>query len=201
MRNLRQILENLGWPSHLTDRQIVDELLGRWYASGAKAPLPLTDLEVIARGVYASLAREGNLDALCWSRSAAAPHGTRPTLPEDAVFHAQQTKHERSDLDFRRADRRRSQRAARSELVQINMDYGQSTAQAWLIDVSTDGAAFLMDAINVPVIGQHIEPIVHHRRGVPECLGSGVVVRTEMLSDHLSLVCVELDQPRPSFTA
>jgi hypothetical protein len=54
--------------------------------------------------------------------------------------------------------------------------------------------AMLMESDNVPTVGQHTEAVIHNRDGVPEALGTGCVVRTEMLCNDIGLVCVELDE-------
>ncbi|MCB9851278.1 MAG: hypothetical protein H6817_11315 [Phycisphaerales bacterium] len=193
---IREALNTLGWPTQMSDSQIAEELLRRWFANSPDAPLKLADPAVVARGVYATIVRESGLDALCWSRSEAmADRRITTSSVIDRVVESQQTKHLRGDRDFANANRRKADRTPRSDLVDVVLDYGESRTQGWLVDVSSFGVAFLMDAVNVPMIGQVVEPAIVGRSGQSQPLGTGVIVRTEMLSTDLGLVCVELEEP------
>jgi len=195
MMAIREALGSLGWPAELTDSQIAEELLRRWFNESPAAPLKLSDPAVVARGVYTTLARECGLDTLCWSKSEAIDNRRRSSTPVDQVMERQQTKHLRADRDFSNANRRKSDRTPRSDLVDVILDYGENRTQGWLIDMSSTGAAFLMDKDNLPMIGQVVEPAILSRQGNSQMLGSGIIVRTEMVSTDLGLVCVELEEP------
>jgi hypothetical protein len=201
MEALRKTLRDLGWPEGLTDAQIAEELLRRWFDAPISAPLVESDPAVIARGVYAALVRDGQLDALCWLPGSARSVARGITAIVDSVVHAQQAKHECADDDYAVMNRRKSSRIARSDLVDLSLDYGERRAVGWLVDVSDGGAALLMEAVNLPVQGQQVEPTIHVRGGGQDRLGAGIVVRTEMLSTDVGLVCVELDEPREFLAA
>lgn len=200
MKAVRQTLEVLGWPKELSDHEVATELLRRWFETDPPAPLTLSDPVIVARGVYATLARDGNLDALCWTpdRKATIP---RAAALVDEVLSAQQGKHDDADDDYILANRRKCGRMPRPALVDVSMDYGARRALAWLVDISSDGAGLLMETLSVPSVGQHIEPVVHGRDGQPDRLGPGLVVRTELLASDIGLVGIELEEPRENLAA
>ncbi len=195
MTMLRGALERLGWPvDELDDDQIMRELAQRWFvAGGGEVMLERPDRGLAARAIYSTLAEEGNLDALCWSTSRPALDAPTLTAFVDAIISNQQSKHERADAAYVAANRRRSARVPRSELVDVVMDYGEKRSVGWLVDVSSEGAAYIMETESVPSIGEYVETTIHDRHGRHCALGTGRIVRTEMLSNELGLVCVELE--------
>lgn len=200
MDSLRQALEGLGWPSGMSDRQIAEELLNRWLQAQPEAPFVINDAAILARGLYAALLREDNLAALAWDRKRRrSPARLAPSV--DVIIHAQQCKHDDADDDFILANRRKSPRQPHAAPVDVTMDYGVRRATGWLVDVSPDGAAVLMDSGSVPPIGAQIEPVIHLRSGLADTLGSALVVRTESLSHEIGLVGLELDEPREHLAA
>ena len=82
MKRLRQALHRLGWPvESLSNEQIARELNHRWCGGNASVPDQEHGVSsVTANGIFASMAREGNLDALCWSK------GDGPVLQEGVAI-------------------------------------------------------------------------------------------------------------------
>lgn len=193
MRTVRASLQRLGWPvNDMSDRQITRELYRRWFAGqedmNEEGPLAV----VSARGILASMAAEGNLDALCWAEGDRVP-AEEVADDEQSLFIRQE-----AELDLPFADRRRSKRRPARELVQWRTSNDDSVgATGWLVDRSAEGLAFIAQADQAPGAGTRIRPTIHSRSEDTLELGPATVVRTEPLSPDLTLVCAQLEELSP----
>jgi hypothetical protein len=195
MERLRQVLHRLGWPvESLSNEQIARELNHRWFGSNTDVP----DLEhavssATANGIFASMAREGNLDALCWSE------GDRSVLPEDVAIPevdgiGEGPERDRAAAETFHPDRRRAHREPASDFIDFVVPSSSDGSSGWLVDVSTGGVAFVTETKDAPAVGTRIIPTIRRRDGETTELGSSTVVRTELLTDSRSLVCTQFEE-------
>ena len=192
MKTTRKMLQRLSWPTdEMTDGQIKCELYRRWFALQSEevddeAPLSVAS----ARGIFVSLASEGNLDALCWSPEDEIPLHDVVPAEEEALY-----LRDPDAGDYAGSERRRSQRRAARELVEwTRLDREDPPATGWLVDCSAEGLAFLVPADDAPLVGERICPNIHSRtQGLTE-VGPTLVVRSEQLNPELTLVCVCLEE-------
>ena len=194
MEGLRKSLEKLGWPiGEMSDKQITRELYRRWFACQTddmdeEAPLSVAS----ARGIFTSMAAEGNLDALCWSDDNEVP-------AEEVVEEEEQSLFTRPEQprDESQPERRRGARESARELVywsDVSSPWLEATG--WLIDRSTHGIAFIVQTQHAPQIGEEIIPSVHTREQGVIKAGQATVVRTDQLNPGLVLICAELAEPQ-----
>jgi hypothetical protein len=195
MERLRQALQHLGWPvESLSNQQIARELNHRWFGSNADGP----DLEhaasnATANGIFASMAREGNLDALCWSE------GDGWVGPEDVAIAEVDVTEEGPERDRAAAeashpDRRRAPRKPANDFIDFVVPSSSDGSSGWLVDVSMGGIAFVTETKDAPAVGTRIISTIRQRNGETTALGSSTVVRTELLTDSLSLVCAQFEE-------
>ncbi len=189
MHTVRKTLTKLGWPlTRMTDRQITQELYRRWFVSQAKDTERVGPLSVASvRGIVASMAAEGNLDALCWSKRDRAPE-TDVLSDEDRVFYDRPETPERTPVE-----RRRSRREVARDLVRWCLSGEEAVdCTGWLINRSAEGMAFIASAGEAPAVGDEIVSSVHSRtQGIIET-GPARIVRIEPLNEQLTLVCARL---------
>ena len=195
MERLRQALHRLGWPvESLSNEQIARELNHRWF--GGNADVPDQERAVsnaTANGIFASMAREGNLDALCW------PEGDDSALPECVAMPGLHGIEEGPEWDHAAAetfhpDRRRAHREPASDVIDFVVPSSSDGSSGWLVDVSTGGIAFVTETRDAPTVGTRIVPAIRKRDGETTQLGSSTVVRTELLTDSRSLVCAQFEE-------
>jgi hypothetical protein len=192
MIHLRETLQRLGWPvDSLSDDDIGRELQRRWFESnGAGAGEIVVTSIAAARGVFHTMAADGNLDALCWS---ADGEDTEMTLDTDQDILAAWMHPRRTHRPPHLPDRRSSPRQPASDFVEFVCADWDIRATGWLVDVSAEGIAFIADARSAPAIGLSITPTVRRRSGSTTALGAAIVVRREFLDDGLILVCAKLE--------
>lgn len=193
MDELRRVLQRLGWPvESLSDEEIVGHLTDKWYAGPGRRREGARPVGLAAAiGILASMANDGNLDALCWPAENAARAPDDLGAGELGALGAPRQRRGPSG-EAPRLDRRRSRRAsARDVLDFVNLDSSE-TSTGFLVDVSAAGVAFIAENKDVPPVGSRIAPTIHRQTGESTELGWATVVRTELLSDFLSLVCAEL---------
>ncbi len=199
---LRQNLRRLGWPvDSLSNEEIGREIYRRWSTSYGMQPEPEQRISLAAaNGIFVDMADEGNLDGLCWSEE------DDPTIPDDLIpdesglYDRKASPDTDTVPDGTRSERRRSPRAPASDFIDFVIPASSDGASGWLIDSSTDGVAFITETKDVPKVGSWIIPTIRRRDGQSAELGGATVVRTELLSDILSLVCAQLEEswsPQP----
>ena len=180
MDKLRQALRKLDWPvGRLSDQQIIDELCRRWLeADATSTPLCLESGAHAALGIFARMARAGNLDALCWEADTAAKAevGAAPRLRCSAALRVPKPPEMHDALDWLAVDTERG-------------------GSGWLVQCADAGLAFVAETGQVPPLGTEIRPTIRARSGAQRNLGSATIVRTDMLNGELSLVCAELNEP------
>lgn len=189
MLKIREALQRLGWPvDEMSDRQVTRELYRRWFAARSEdmdeaGPLSIAS----AKGILASMASEGNLDALCWSETDSIP--VEDVLPEEE----KQLYASPDSGEYAQADRRRSRREAARDLVRWCLSGEDSVGcTGWLINRSAEGMAFIAPAAEAPGVGEEIVPSIHSRTHGVVKAGPATVVRIEPLNAELTLVCVRL---------
>ena len=190
---MRQALYKLGWPvDSLTDGEIACEILRRWFSPDTKGE-PLNRVVSLAavQGIYAYLADTGNLDALCWSEDDDIT-GDDYLDDELALLHGDSGLDWNSD-DITLEERRAAVRRPVREAIEFMVSGSPAVFGGWLIDASDSGIAFLVDTRNVPLVGKPITPTVFKRYGGTQELGFAVVVRSELITECLSLVCAQLE--------
>ncbi len=194
MESLRQALGKLGWPvSILSDEDIARELYRRWFAHQGieAAPAERPNLAT-ANGVFVAMARNGNLDDLCWSRE--DDEAFLDAIPLDDVDPLNgRTVCGDADPSPRQPERRASRRSPESSLIGFITPSSPDRSCGWLVDVSSTGIAFMAETKDVPALGTRITSTVHGQNGEVRTLESATVVRTELLNEMLSLVCAEID--------
>ncbi len=190
MRTVRRSLQRLGWPvAEMTERQLKQELYRRWFAQqqddmDEEGPISVAS----AKGIFVSMASNGNLDALCWSQGDAIPVEDVVDEYDEAVFIR-----ETADGPRPFPERRRSKREPARELVRWRAVYGgPENATGWLVDRSAEGLAFIAQTDEAPLTNAEILPSIHTRSAGVIDLGPATVVRTEPLNPELTLVCVQL---------
>jgi hypothetical protein len=194
MEKLRNTLGRLGWPiGELSDETIIGELHRRWFGR------PVSTFEGVpmgmasAMGIVSALAKEGNLDALCWSPGMmiSTPASNNKISKELPAFERPEDEGAEPGMERRRSPRKRAK-----DFVTWTC-WGDTDTQAtgWLVCRAAEGIAFITETDNVPPHETTIEVRVHSRHGGILELGKAAVVRTEMLNDLLTLVCVELEKP------
>jgi len=192
MEKLKNTLSRLGWPvEDLSDGEIVSELHRRWFGK----PVPTNQGGPLgfatAMGIVSALAKEGNLDALCWASSSA-----QVTEPEAVCEDLPSFDRHESGPGQPGYERRRSPRQRAKDFVTWSCDEDVETeATGWLICRAAEGIAFIAETGIVPKPESTIHVRVHSRFGGILELGKASVVRLEMLNEALSLVCVELERP------
>ncbi len=189
MLKIRETLQRLGWPvDEMSDRQVTRELYRRWFAARSEdmdeaGPLSIAS----AKGILASMASEGNLDALCWSGTDTIP--VEEVLPEEE----RQLYDSSESREYARTDRRRSRRERARDLVRWCLSGEDSVGcTGWLINRSVEGMAFIASVAEAPVVGDEILPSIHSRTEGVINPGAATVVRIEPLNAELTLVCVRL---------
>ncbi len=191
---IRQALQRLGWPvSSLSDEEIAGEMLQRWYAPAGVPDSGRTLAGLaISQGIYAYLADSGNLDALCWSMD--TPSADCDCIDESVdellILHGAKD----CDHDEPLQERRAAPRVPVREAIELVVPNTNTILPGWLVDVSSEGISFLVDTAEVPTVGTPLFSTVHRRDGASAQLGFGVVVRSELLTECLSLVCAHLEQ-------
>ncbi|UCE60176.1 MAG: hypothetical protein JSU63_00205 [Phycisphaerales bacterium] len=192
---LRNSLALLGWPvDFLSDESIARELYNRWFMYSGCHPDPDAAPSVAAaKGIFVTLSKEGNLDALCWSADGDFAAEDDLLADEMELFEG---KDETDGLCNATPypDRREFPREPARDLVAFTVPATQDQAGGWLVDVSAASVAFIAETKDVPPIGTSIIPTISKRAGAPTELSSATVVRTELLTDLLSLVCARLDK-------
>lgn len=151
MERLRQALHRLGWPvESLSNEQIARELHRRWF--GCNADVPDQEHAVsnaTANGIFASMAREGNLDALCW------PEGDDSALPDYVAIPELHGIEEGPEWDRAAAetfhpDRRRAHREPASDVIDSVVPSSSDGSSGWPVGVSTGGIAFVTETRGAP---------------------------------------------------
>ena len=195
MEWLRRALHRLGWPvDSMPDDAIASELCRRWVAESADHCLPqCTGNVAAATGVFASMARSGNLDALCWSEEDDVEFLDEFTANKVNPLKESRTREQPEEEGYCE-DRRRSRRIPASDLVSLAESPRTESSGGWLVDVSSEGIAFMAETRDVPVVGTRITPKIHGRRGETIEVGPATVVHTELLNESLSLVGARLDR-------
>lgn len=193
MEKLRSTLGRLGWPiDRLTDEKIIDELHRRWFRSAPQvyesAPVGMAS----AMGIVSALAKEGNLDALCWSPGITPPPESDISVGEELpVFDRRQDEQPGPGYERRRSRRQR----AKDFVTWSCWDDTDTESTGWLVCRAAEGIAFIAETANLPPHEATIQVRVHSRHGGILELGKASVVRMEMLNELLTLVCVELETP------
>lgn len=191
---VRTVLERLGWPiASLSDGEIAHELHTRWFDQrGERLELEPTMSLAAANGIIVTMADQGNLDALCWSDQDDAPAANDlPTGDVPSLAHRNGGQCPRGELPH--PDRRKSSRDRRSDLIRFTAPASSRNTDGWLVDVSAKGLAFIVETKDAPSVGTQIQSTLHQRDREMTDLGFATVVRTELLSDSLSLVCAQLE--------
>ncbi len=190
MEALRAVLKRLGWPVDvLSDSQINDELFRRWFRMATNIEQPaLLSGSASAVGVVAATARLGNLDALCWVES------TEELAADDPCFdHPDLLQTFLADKwdppEFDSVERRSCPRTQASEYVEFFDQSAARRSSGWLVDVSDEGAAFIVEFGDVPAVGAEVAVTLRLQTGVVEEPRLVRVVRTECLTENLALVC------------
>jgi hypothetical protein len=199
MEWLRQALHRLGWPADsLSDDDIARELCRRWFAGSGSYPQSGDRCGVAASsGIFVSMAREGNLDALCWSEEDDAMLLDDYTMGEVSALSKRGCQDHPQD-ECPQPDRRSSPRVPADDLVEFGQSSPSDSASGWLVDASSKGMAFMAETTDVPALGTRILSTICKRDGVTTQFGPATVVRTELLNATLSLVCVQLEGSRDS---
>jgi hypothetical protein len=188
LRSIRKALSTLGWPvADMSNQQITRELERRWFQVNHDDDARPGIGSVPAKGVFVTMATEGNLDALCWSVEDRIPAGELIPQDEGPFF----CTHARPDA-YSLPERRRAPRTPARDVIRWTLDGENDESTGWLVDRSDFGIAFIAEACRAPAARSEIRTRIHSRsEGLIE-LGTGTVVRTEVLNDSLTLVCVEL---------
>ncbi len=201
MEWLRGSLRRLGWPiEDLSDEQLARLLYQRWVACGDEELESGREISVAAaHGIFDSMAKEGNLDALCWQEGDVLEEIEDASWAEGGPIHARDT-YDTQPEDRDQPERRESTRTDAADVIRFGEATAPEDSCGWLVDVSTDGIAFIAETHDVPVIGTKIFSTVEGREGETTELGDATVVRTELLSEFLTLVCAQrgiLGEPGP----
>jgi hypothetical protein len=197
MLSVANTLRKLSWPvDQMTDEQIANELYRRWFDSQPEGAEELDGTISVAaiKGMFVSMAQEGNLDALCWSVEDHIPEGRLDLELEDEqhLFCREQ-----SEDEIPEHDRRRSKREPAKDFVRWHFAHDQDDgATGWLVDRSAEGIAFIAQVDEVPAEHSEIIPTICSRTEGVLDLGVALVVRIEPLSEELSLVCAQLEAAR-----
>jgi hypothetical protein len=142
-----------------------------------------------AKGIFASLASEGNLDCLCWSDG--------DTIPQEEVVSDQEQNFFISKPDQgpqNGAERRRAPREPARELIHWRLPWDEEAMTGWLVNRSATGLAFIASQEQAPEVDSEIRPCIHSRQQEEIPLGAATVVRTEPLNAELTMVCVQFDK-------
>jgi hypothetical protein len=192
---LRRALHRLGWPiDSLSDEDITRELGRKWFASSPGHPHREDGCGVAAAtGIFVSMAREGNLDALCWADQDDAALLDVFTVDEVSAL-VERTGRDRTGDECPEPDRRSSPRIPADDLVQYGPPSRSDGASGWLVDASAKGIAFMAETGDAPAVGTRIFSTIRERGGGTAEFGPATVVRTELLNETLSLVCVQLEE-------
>ncbi len=196
MERLRATLQRLGWPTEsLSDDEIARELYRRWFACCRDYPEPQHTISLAAaNGILARMANDGNLDALCWSTEEGAAPADDLTVGEVFPFERKGGR-DRSGGGPPHPDRRKSPRTPASDFIDFVLPPSSDGSSGWLVDVSAEGIAFIAETKDTPAVGARIIPTIRKRGGRTAELGSATIVRTELLTEFLSLVCAQLEEP------
>ena len=196
MVRLREVLQRLGWPvESLSDEEIVDELTCRWFACrGDRPQLEHPTSLATAKGILLSMANEGNLDALCWAAKDDPPFPDDLAADEVDAF-VKTAGRKRLAGERPGPERRRSRRRRASDVIEFVDPLSAEPSSGFLVDVCPEGIAFIVEAKDVPALGTRIRSTIHKRGGGVTELGLATVVRTELVTGFLSLVCAQLEEP------
>lgn len=190
MDTLRDVLHRLGWPiAHLTDDEILLHVHRRWF--GLRPDHDPADTRYTlasAMGIVSALAREGNLDALCWSDE------MRLDAPASLLNHSFDCFDTPRPSRHVARERRRSPRRKAKDFVIWSCADGEDEAECtgWLVCQAEMGLAFIAPMGEAPVPGGVVAVRIHKRNGDTLSFGRAQVVRQEYLSEKFVLVCVEL---------
>jgi hypothetical protein len=189
MDALRDVLNRLGWPiEHLTDDEVLLHVHRRWFGLRPDHDPSETRYTLAsAMGIVSTFAREGNLDALCWSDD--APPGETPSLLNDSFDCFDPSRPARR---VPRERRRSPRRRAKDFVIWSRADDDEAELTGWLVCQAEMGLAFIAPMGEAPVPGCAIAVRIHKRNGDTMSFGRAQVVRQEYLSEKFVLVCVEL---------
>ncbi len=180
MEWLRGSLERLGWPVEtLSDEKLTDELYRRWVACGDERIEPEREISVAAaHGIFDDMAKEGNLDALCWQEVDVSDFGDDAAWVEPGPIHARdQQDSGRVEIDY--IERRESTRTKAADIIRFGDSTSPNGASGWLVDVSVDGIAFIAETDDVPAIGAQISSTNQRRRRDSTEVGGATEIRTK----------------------
>ncbi len=191
----RLALERLGWPiDSLSDEEIVQELYARWFAQTSERIDPMPALSfAAANGIVATMANEGNLDALCWGDTDFSS-ASDPIKASSAPCFGRSLCSEGDTQTEPHPERRRALRTPRSDLIRFTSQETDNEAGGWLVEASAHGLAFITEGKDVPGIGTRIDSTLCGRENEAIALGPATVVRTELLTDSLGMVCAKLGE-------
>jgi len=195
MDRLRKALQKLDWPvDRLSDQQISDELCRRWLeADTSSAFIHLESGAHAAWGVFARMARAGNLDVLCWeadsTRQVTVPHQRQP------IGSAAETEGGAASRPGRSVVRQAPKPPGMHDALDWQAVDTGHCASGWLVQCADAGLAFVAESAHVPPLGAEILPTIRARSGAQRPLGHATIVRTDMLNRELALVCAELKEP------
>jgi hypothetical protein len=203
MESVLDLLERLGWPvDDMSDAEIRHELCRRWFTDHANIgadPEDLSDAALL--GIVSAFSRQGNLDALCWQESDEFAD-TNIDLPDEADHYEPADAEEPPATERRRYPRQRARDLVKWVPCDIPAEAAETTAAAgppteestgWLICRGAGGIAFIAETADAPSNGERIEATIHSRHGGVLDIGTATIIRQEVLSDELRLVCAELD--------
>ncbi len=196
MEWLRRALHRLGWPVDcLSDDDVARELAHRWFATGNQdGSEENVRGAAAANGIFVSMARDGNLDALCWSREDDAAFLDEFTLDQACTVDVKVDEDPTSEA-CPWEDRRSQPRGPADDLIEFGVPAQDNSASGWLVDASANGIAFMAETDDVPTVGMRIVSTIRKRGGETAPFGCATVVRTELLTDRLSLVCAQRIDP------
>ena len=192
MTSIRSTLGRLGWPvDNMSEKQLKQELYRRWFKSQpAEQWSGEGSVNVAsAKGIFVSMATDGNLDALCWAPGDAIPESEEGfvTTEEERIYVREPKPDTPPD------ERRRSPRTPAKEMIRWRPAHEDAdNVSGWLVDRSANGIAFIVPTEMAPIVGAEITSSVLTRTKGSVNLGIASVVRVDPLNDELSLVCAEL---------
>ena len=192
---LRRALKRLGWPvDSLSDEAIAHQLYRRWFtACDGHAEADIVPSVAAAGGIFVTMAGDGNLDALCWCND-------RDLDMEDCSYSEELVPFDRSPARGDGAvcphhpERRQAAREPARDFVDFTVISNNTHAGGWLVDVSSASIAFIAETGDVPAIGSSIMPTIRRRGGGTRALSPATIVRTELLTGSLILVCARLEE-------
>ncbi len=192
MDALRELLHRLGWPiQHLSDDEILLHMHRRWFGLNPDCNPSETQYNLAsAMGIASALAREGNLDALCWADDLESD--PEPVALDDD-FDCFDPLADQSPVEH---ERRRAPRRKAKDFVVWSATEGDDEAEetGWLVCQAEGGLAFIAPMNKAPLPGRTVSIRIHSRKGDTFVFSRAQVVRQEFLSDKFALVCVEVVQ-------